>query len=71
MERIMEQPIEFRMKKAGVDDQLLAIEVYRTYTKGDGTVVKGFVDHLHCMNMHELIILKNFLQEYIQNNDWN
>ena len=67
----MQDPtIEFKMRTAGSQDQLLAIEIYRTYDKPDGTKIKGYVDHLHCMNMSELIVLKNFLQEYIQNNDW-
>ena len=47
--------------------EILGVEIYRAYTKSDGETVWGYIDTFHAMNLEELIILKNFLQEYIQN----
>ncbi len=64
----MDKNIDFKIKKCGSEKgEILGVEIYRAYTKSDGETVWGYIDTFHAMNLEELIILKNFLQEYIQN----
>ena len=64
----MEKSIDFKIKKCGGDrSEIMGIEIYRAYKQQDGETVWGYIDTLHAMNLQELITLKNFLQEYIQN----
>jgi hypothetical protein len=68
---MLDKTIEFKIKECGSDKQLCAIEFYRPYTKTDGTEISTYIDTSHAMNKTELLMLKNFLQEYLQNNDWD
>lgn len=67
---MLDKTIEFKIKECGTDKHLCAIEFYRPYTKSDGTETLVYIDCSHAMNKMELLMLKNFLQEYLHNNDW-
>lgn len=67
----MEPTIKFKIdpdKSPHLDIQ--SIEVYRAYTNENGEILWGYIDSLHPMSKMELLTLRNFLQEYLQNNDW-
>lgn len=64
----MQNNIKFEIKKGNND--LNSIEIYRSYAKDNGDTNWSYIDSCHPMNTIELHRLKNFLQEYLQNNDW-
>ena len=66
----MEDTIRFKIVNSDTDPSIKSIQVSRPYTKENGETVWGYVDSLHPMSIMDLLILKNTLQEYIQNNDW-
>jgi hypothetical protein len=68
---IMENKISFKMKQCGSDNQLCAISVYRTFMLNNkGKEPKpSYIDTMHPMSMDELRVLKNFLQEFLIQND--
>ena len=66
-ENMLDTNIEFKIKKS---NDIYAIEVYRSNVQEDGTKFLSYIDSFHPMNSVELLVLKNFLQEYLHNNDW-
>ena len=67
----MEETIRFKIVDSDTDANVKSVQVNRPYIKENGETVWGYVDSLHPMSIMDLLILKNTLQEYIQNNDWN
>lgn len=66
----MDDPsIKFNIK-TDKDKVAHSIEIYRSYTRENGEVYWSYIDSCHSMNKMELLVLKNFLQEYLHNNDW-
>tara|TARA_B100001778_G_C18555051_1_gene614907 strand:+ start:629 stop:832 length:204 start_codon:yes stop_codon:yes gene_type:complete len=67
----MEETIRFKIVDSDTDSNVKSVQVNRPYRKENGETVWGYVDSLHPMSIMDLLILKNTLQEYIQNNDWH
>lgn len=63
---VMKESIKFKIKK---QDDHNSLEIYRPYDR-DGQTIWSYIDSCHPMNTMELLTLKNFLQEYLHNNDW-
>lgn len=63
----MNSNIKFEIK---TKEDIHSIEIYRKYTKEDGTIKWSYIDSFHPMSKIELHTLKNFLQEYLHHNDW-
>lgn len=63
----MNSNIKFEIKE---DKELCSISVYRGYNKEDKDIKWSYIDSCHPMSKIELHMLKNFLQEYLHNNDW-
>jgi len=47
-----------------------SVEIYRLHKKENGEERWSYIDSFHPMSKMELHTLKNFLQEYLHNNDW-
>lgn len=67
----MENKISFKIKQCNTENQLCAISIYRTFiSKNLSKEYKpSYIDTMHPMSMDELRILKNFLQEFLIQND--
>lgn len=63
----MNNTVKFSIKK---EKGLCSLEIYRAYTKENGDIHWSYIDSCHPMSKIELHCLKNFLQEYLHNNDW-
>jgi len=64
----MNSNIKFEIKSK---EDLNSIYIYRNYGfTEDGEPKWSYIDSCHAMSKMELLVLKNFLQEYLQNNDW-
>jgi hypothetical protein len=66
----MEPTIKFKINPDKSELDLQSIEIYRAHTNEKGETLWGYIDSLHPMSKMELLTLRNFLQEYLQNNDW-
>lgn len=67
----MEQPIKFKVKDSDINSDIKSVQVFRPYANQEnGEISWGYIDSLHPMSKMELLNLRNFLQEYLQNNDW-
>jgi|TARA_B100001094_G_scaffold77332_1_gene73672 hypothetical protein len=67
----MEQPIKFHVKNSEINSDLQSVQIFRPHEQENGNISWGYIDSLHPMSKMELLILKNTLQEYLQNNDWD
>jgi hypothetical protein len=67
----MEQPIKFHVKNSEINPDLQSVQIFRPHKQENGSISWGYIDSLHPMSKMELLILKNTLQEYLQNNDWD
>lgn len=63
----MNTDIKFEIK---TENDINSIAIYRAYTQENGDVNWSYIDSCHPMSKMELHTLKNFLQEYLHNNDW-
>lgn len=61
--------IQFNIKSDS-SGNTLSIEFYRPYERENGEVFWSYIDSSHAMSKMELLLLRNFLQEYLHNNDW-
>lgn len=65
----MKPTIKFEIKSK---EDLNSILIYRNYGfEEKGQVKWSYIDSCHAMSKMELLTLRNFLQEYLQNNDWH
>lgn len=64
----MNTDIKFEIK---TENDINSIVIYRAYTQENGDVNWSYIDSCHPMSKMELHTLKNFLQEYLHNNDWD
>ena len=60
--------IKFEIKQ---DKDLCSLQIYRGYDQENGETKFSYIDSCHPMSKMELHTLKNFLQEYLHNNDWD
>ena len=63
----MNTDIKFEIK---TENDINSIVIYRAYAKENGDINWSYIDSCHPMSKMELHTLKNFLQEYLHNNDW-
>jgi hypothetical protein len=66
----MEPTIKFQINSDKSQLDIQSIEIYRAYQTENNEILWGYIDSLHPMSKMELLTLRNFLQEYLQNNDW-
>jgi hypothetical protein len=64
----MDENIKFEVKQ---EKDLLSLMIYRAYNREDKKTRWCYIDSCHPMTKIELHTLKNFLQEYLHNNDWD
>lgn len=64
----MNNTVKFSIKE---EKNLCSLEVYRAYDKENCDTKWSYIDSFHPMSKMELHTLKNFLQEYLHNNDWD
>ena len=68
----MEQPIRFEVKDSDTNSDIKSVQIFRPYTNQENEKISwGYIDSLHPMSKMDLLILKNTIQEYLQNNDWD
>ena len=68
----MEQSIRFEVKDSDTNSDIKSVQIFRAYTNQEnGEISWGYIDSLHPMSKMDLLILKNTIQEYLQNNDWD
>ncbi len=67
----MEPTIKFEVKDSEINSDIKSVQIFRPYNKENGETSWGYVDSLHPMSKMDLLILKNTIQEYLQNNDWD
>lgn len=60
--------IKFEIKQ---DKEVCSLQIYRAYTQENGETKFSYIDSCSPMSKMELHTLKNFLQEYLHNNDWD
>lgn len=65
-----EPTIKFKINPEKSQLDIQSVEVYRSYKNENDEIFWGYIDSLHPMSKMELLNLRNFLQEYLQNNDW-
>tara|TARA_Y100000389_G_scaffold24722_1_gene21391 strand:- start:5257 stop:5523 length:267 start_codon:yes stop_codon:yes gene_type:complete len=70
-EIIMDDSIKFEIKDSDTNKDIKSVRIFRSYKQENGENVWGYIDSLHPMSTMELLILKNTLQEYLYNNDWD
>jgi len=63
----MKKNIDFKIRS---DGDIKSVEIYRQYNKDDGSSVWSYIDSIHPMSNMELYWLKNYLQQYLQQTDW-
>ena len=60
--------IKFEIKQ---DKDLYSLQIYRGYYQENGETKFYYIDSCSPMSKMDLYTLKNFLQEYLRNNDWD
>jgi hypothetical protein len=63
----MNNKIKFEIKQ---EKDLCSLMIYRAYKEENKGTKWSYIDSCHPMSKMELHTLKNFLQEYLHNNDW-
>ena len=63
----MNNTIKFEIKQ---EKDLCSLMIYRGYQEDNKDTKWSYIDSCHPMSKIELHTLKNFLQEYLHNNDW-
>jgi hypothetical protein len=64
----MHSDIKFEIK---TESDICSLNIYRSFTNEEtGNQTWSYIDSCHPMSIMELHTLKNFLQEYLHNNDW-
>jgi len=63
----MKPSIKFEIKE---EKDIFSIMIYRPYEKNPDETKWSYIDSCHPMSKMDLHMLKNFLQEYLNNNDW-
>ena len=51
-------------------NEIISIMLYRSFIRENGDEYLSYIDSFSPMNKNEIGYLKNFLQEYLNNNDW-
>lgn len=68
----MEPTIKFEVKDSEINSDIKSVQIFRPYNNKENRETSwGYVDSLHPMSKMDLLILKNTIQEYLQNNDWD
>ena len=68
----MEPTIKFQVKDSEINSDIKSVQIFRPYNNKENEETSwGYVDSLHPMSKMDLLILKNTIQEYLQNNDWD
>jgi len=60
--------VQFEIKQ---ENDSCSILFYRAYNYDSGQIKWSYIDSFSPMSKMELHTLKNFLQEYLHNNDWD
>lgn len=66
---MLPKTVDFKIQK-NIDKDIHSIQLYRVCKTEEGEENTTYIDSFSPMSKIELHALKNFLQEYLHNNDW-